>query len=115
MKNKYLILFISILILYTISSNNEYFSLNIFPKTKTIEHPKYNKIKCFEDDNVVCKNILSGLVWEETLMNDIMTKYITQDTTVLDCGAFVGSHTILISQLNRAKTYFTSFAVLFFW
>jgi FkbM family methyltransferase len=72
-----------------------------FPKTKIIEHSTYGKIKCFDNKDYVCDTILSGKIWEENLYNDIFKKYIKENVTIIDCGAFIGSHTILLSKLNQ--------------
>jgi FkbM family methyltransferase len=73
---------------------------NNFPKTKIIEHSSYGKIKCFDNKDHVCNYILSGKIWEEKLYTDIFKKYIKENITIIDCGAYVGSHTILLSKLN---------------
>lgn len=74
--------------------------------TKTIKHSAYGIIKCFTNDNCVCKNILSGNVWEEDLFKNIFTKYIQYNTSIIDCGAFIGSHTILMKKLNKNNDIF---------
>ena len=74
--------------------------------TKTIVHSVYGKIKCFTNDDCVCKEILSGRVWEEHLYNDIFKKYILNNTSLIDCGTFIGSHTILMKKLNRNNDLF---------
>jgi hypothetical protein len=71
-----------------------------FPKTKIIEHSTYGKLKCFDNKDHVCNDILSGKIWEENLYTDIFKKYIKENITIIDCGAYVGSHTILLSKLN---------------
>ncbi len=71
-----------------------------FPKTKIIEHSTYGKIKCFDNKDYVCNTILAGKIWEENLYNDIFKKYIKENVTIIDCGTFIGSHTILLSKLN---------------
>ncbi len=45
-------------------------------------------------------------VWEEQLFNDYFKPYIKENTTILDCGAYVGSHTILMKKLNRNNDIF---------
>ena len=74
--------------------------------TRTIKHNVYGNIKCFANDNIVCKNILDGNVWEEDLFNNIFTKYIQENTSLIDCGAFIGSHTILMKKLNKNNDIF---------
>jgi hypothetical protein len=109
-----IVILILLSILLFISSNkptNDQFQdtntdYNINPPTKTIEHPDYGIIKCITNDLLVCETILKGDVWEETLFNDYFKPYIRENTTVLDCGAYVGSHTILMKKLNRNNDIF---------
>ncbi len=67
----------------------------------TINHPVYGNIKCFNKNDYISRTIIDGKVWEEDLFNNHIKPYIKNDTTVIDCGAFIGTHTILINQLNR--------------
>jgi FkbM family methyltransferase len=93
------------LIIYKItqsSTKNDFISI----PTKTIKHSVYGVIKCFTNDNCVCKNILSGSVWEEDLFKNIFTNYIQNNTSIIDCGAFIGSHTILMKKLNKNNDIF---------
>ena len=71
---------------------------NINPPTNTIEHNTYGIIKCITNDMHVCQSILAGAVWEEGLFNNYFKPYIKENTTVLDCGAYIGSHTILMKK-----------------
>jgi FkbM family methyltransferase len=113
---KKLIIIISIIILLSIlliKSNNEKFQnenvddkYNINPPTKTIEHPGYGIIKCISNDLAVCEAILQNSIWEEQLFKDYFEPHIKEDTTVLDCGAYIGSHTILMKKLNRNNDIF---------
>ncbi len=89
------------LISYTLTST----SLEDAP-TKTINHSVYGKIKCFTNDDCVCKEILSGKVWEGHLYDDIFKKYIIDNTSLIDCGTFIGSHTILMKKLDRNNDLF---------
>ena len=73
--------------------------------TKVINHPAYGIIKCFLND-LVCNVISNGQIWEEHLYNDIFKKYVLNNTSILDCGSFIGSHTILINKLNRNNDIF---------
>lgn len=84
-------------------NNNEY---NIFPPTKIINHNKYGIIKCITNDSVVCNVILNGDVWEEDLFNKYFEPYIKENTSILDCGGYIGSHTILMKKLNRNNDIF---------
>jgi FkbM family methyltransferase len=83
--------------------NNEY---NINPPTKVMEHPNYGLIKCFDSSDTVCNVILNGDIWEEELFEKNFKPNIKENTTILDCGAFIGSHTLLIKKLNRNNDIF---------
>ncbi len=104
---------LSILLILNLSNKitNEQFQdtntdYNINPPTKTIEHKGYGIIKCISNDIHVCEQILKGIVWEERLFNEYFKPYITENTTVIDCGAYIGSHTILMKKLNRNNDIF---------
>lgn len=73
-----------------------------FPTVHTIDHPKYQaKIKCFANpSDTVCKTILEGEIWEQDLFDHAIKPYVKPNTCVLDCGAYVGSHSILISKID---------------
>ena len=71
------------------------------PKVKTIDHSVYGKIKCFDNNDLVCKQILEGNLWENDLYENVFKKYIKDNITVIDCGTYIGSHTILLSKLNQ--------------
>jgi FkbM family methyltransferase len=109
-----IVILILLSILLFISTNkptNEQFQdtntdYNINPPTKTIEHPDYGIIKCISNDKYVCGTILNGGVWEKDLFEQYFKPYITENTTVLDCGAYIGSHTILMKRLNRNNDIF---------
>ncbi len=77
--------------------NNDIF----FPTTKIIEHQGYGKIKCFNNNDYVCNIILNNKIWENDLYENIFKKYITDNITIIDCGSFIGSHTILLSNINK--------------
>ncbi len=70
------------------------------PKIKVIDHPTYGKIKCFDNNDTVCNIILENNVWEKHLHDEVFTKYITDNSTIIDCGTYIGSHTILLSKIN---------------
>ncbi len=110
-----LIIFLIIIILaslFLFNNSSEQFEkfqndiYNINPPTKTIEHNTYGIIKCITNDIHVCQSILTGAVWEEGLFNNYFKPYIKENTTVLDCGAYIGSHTILMKKLNRNNDIF---------
>jgi FkbM family methyltransferase len=84
-------------------NNNEF---NIFPPTKIINHNKYGIIKCITNDLYVCETILKGNTWEEELFNNYFEPYIKENTTILDCGSYIGSHSILMKKLNRNNDIF---------
>jgi FkbM family methyltransferase len=105
----YIILLILLILLFLLYTSSKYLkndSFNINPPTKTIEHKTYGIIKCISNDLTVCETILKGNTWEEELFNDYFKPYIKEDTTILDCGAYVGSHTILMKKLNRNNDIF---------
>jgi FkbM family methyltransferase len=79
---------------------------NLSPPTKIINHPYYGIIKCFSNDLYVCETILNGNIWEENLFNNYFEPYIKEDTTIFDCGAYIGSHTISMKKLNRNNDIF---------
>ncbi len=82
-------------------------AVNIFPETKIINHPAYGYIKCFNNNDLVCSIILDNKIWEEDLFNNHIKPYVKENTSVFDCGAFIGSHTILINKLNRNNDIFS--------
>ena len=41
------------------------------------------------NDLYVCGTILNGNIWEEELFNNYFKPYIKENTTVLDCGAYI--------------------------
>jgi FkbM family methyltransferase len=72
---------------------------------KTITHPDYGIIKCFTNSNdFVCGIILEGKTWEKNLFENWFKPFIQSNTTVIDCGAYIGSHTLLIEKLKRNNT-----------
>lgn len=73
-----------------------------FPTYRTIDHPGYRaKLKCFANPtDIVCATILDGRIWEKNLFERGFRPHIRPGTTVLDCGAYVGSHTLLMSQVD---------------
>ena len=101
-----LILILSLILIIKSNYNKFENTYNINPPTKTIEHPVYGIIKCISNDSVVCETILKGNIWEENLFNEYFKPYIKENTTVLDCGAYIGSHTILMKKLNRNNDIF---------
>ncbi len=58
------------------------------------------------NDKHVCGTILNRGVWEKDLFEQYFKPYIKENTTILDCGAYVGSHTILMKKLNRNNDIF---------
>ena len=106
-----IVLIILLLIFLLLNKSQEKFEneenkYNINPPTKTIEHPDYGIIKCITNDQYVCETILNGGVWEKDLFEQYFKPYIKENTTLLDCGAYVGSHTILMKKLNRNNDIF---------
>jgi FkbM family methyltransferase len=78
-------------------SKNSY----IFPQTVLVNNKSYGQIKCFNTNDLVCSIIINGHIWEDRLYNDIFKKYIKDNITIIDCGTFIGSHTILFSNINK--------------
>lgn len=68
---------------------------------KIINHPAYGYIKCFNTDDLISNTILNNMIWEEDLFNNYIKPNIKPDTTIIDCGAYIGTHSILINKLNR--------------
>jgi FkbM family methyltransferase len=102
------ILIAIIIIFYIVNQfNNGYYekfeseNIDISPKVKIIKHSIYGKIKCFDNNDLVCNNILTGNVWEDKLYENVFKKYIKENVTIIDCGTYIGSHTILLSKLNQ--------------
>jgi FkbM family methyltransferase len=72
---------------------------------KTITHPDYGIIKCFTNSNdFVCGVILEGKTWEKELFDKWFKPFIKSNTTLIDCGAYIGSHTLLMEKLKRNNT-----------
>ena len=100
-----LLLLVGLVIFIIIKKKYENFeNLNndtFFPTTKIIEHKGYGKIKCFNNNDYVCNIILNNQIWENDLYENIFKKYITDNITIIDCGSFIGSHTILLSKIHK--------------
>jgi len=93
-------------ILFIISlSVQEHFteSDNIFPVTKITDNSHYGKIKCFDNNDYVSNIILKGEIWENDIYQNIFKKYVKENITIIDCGTYIGSHTILLSKLNPSN------------
>lgn len=79
---------------------------HLFAKYKIVPHPEYGLIKCFANrKDLICDIILNGSVWEKDLFEIWFKKCVIPDTTILDCGTFIGSHTILMGKLNRNNDF----------
>ncbi len=91
--------------MYYYTSRKEKFtdSDNIFPLTTVVDNPNYGKIKCFNNNDYVSNFILNGNIWENDIYQNIFKKYIKENITILDCGTFIGTHTILLSKLNPSN------------
>lgn len=104
-----IIIFILIIILISILYFNVYKEyidntsndLNIFPPTKIINHTIYKKIKCIDNNDTVCNIILNNQVWEQSLFENYFKPYIKDNTTIIECGAYIGSHTLLMKNLDK--------------
>ena len=49
-------------------------------------------------DSAVCRAINKGNMWEKKIYN-IYSQWIKDDDVIVDCGAFLGSHTLAFSDL----------------
>tara|TARA_R110001599_G_C12109430_1_gene647869 strand:+ start:279 stop:920 length:642 start_codon:yes stop_codon:yes gene_type:complete len=56
-----------------------------------------------ENDSAVVRALLSGRVWEKKITN-IFHEYLTHESVVVDCGTYIGSHTLTMSNLAN-KVY----------
>tara|TARA_R110000803_G_scaffold117669_3_gene186188 strand:+ start:451 stop:1092 length:642 start_codon:yes stop_codon:yes gene_type:complete len=52
------------------------------------------------NDSAVVRCLLSGRVWEKKITN-IFHQYITHDSVVVDCGTYIGSHSLSMSNLAK--------------
>lgn len=78
--------------------------LEEFPKEK-YEVYRIPGIGLFYLDDItdVIKNILrNGKVWEESVV-DAIKEYVKPDSTVIDVGAYIGTHTVLMSKCVGRK------------
>lgn len=58
-----------------------------------VSYPTHN-------NSYVVKALVQNRVWEKKITS-LLTKYITPDDVVVDCGAYIGSHTLTMSALAR--------------
>tara|TARA_R110000824_G_scaffold219941_1_gene406936 strand:+ start:922 stop:1605 length:684 start_codon:yes stop_codon:yes gene_type:complete len=65
----------------------------------TFNNKDYN-IYYVDSESAVVKTIKKNKIWEKKLVK-VFEKYITKESVVVDVGAFIGSHTIILS--NFAK------------
>lgn len=56
--------------------------------------------ECVGTNSAVMKAIKKNRLWEKKLI-PYFEKYITKDSNVIDCGAYIGSHTIIMSNLAK--------------
>ena len=56
-----------------------------------------------KNESAVIRALLTDRIWEKKAY-DKYTSYIQSDHTVIDCGAFIGSHTLKFSEL-ASKVY----------
>jgi len=68
-------------------------------ETVTVDNIHYGRMTVPVKDNTVAKCIANNGIWED-YNKKLMEKYIKPNTTVIDCGAFVGSHTIFMSKIS---------------
>jgi len=97
-------LIIILVILITFSFNNN----STFNNQIVLLKDNQTKLICpFGPPDVVCDSIHLYGSWEEHLQKDIFEKYVKKGDNVIDGGAFIGSHTVKLSQLvgDSGKVY----------
>ena len=61
---------------------------------------KYNITFPEDNNSSVIKTLSNNKLWEKKIIR-IFEKYLTKDATCIDCGAFIGSHSIIMAQLSK--------------
>jgi FkbM family methyltransferase len=67
-----------------------------------IVHPFYGDFRVITKDLGISKWIIEKYIWEEHILN-IICKYIKPDSTIIDIGANIGTHTVGIIKHITAK------------
>ena len=90
--------------------NNLNSDIESYIDSNTVRNKKINFLK---NDQIVGSCIKSGSYWEEWMF-EYIKKYYKQDTNILDCGAFIGTTSLLMSEIlsNNCKIY--SFEPIFY-
>lgn len=66
-----------------------------------INHHYYGNFRVITHDKGISHWVIKGYIWEQNI-RDIIFKYIKHDTTIIDIGANMGTHTVsIINELNR--------------
>lgn len=61
----------------------------------TINHHFYGKITVVDGDEGICQWLKKGSIWERPIV-DLISEYAKPNTTVLDIGSHIGTHSIVI-------------------
>jgi FkbM family methyltransferase len=66
-----------------------------------IIHPYYGKFRVIKNDLGISQWIIKDYIWEQHIL-ELICNYIKPDTTVIDIGANIGTHTVgIIKHLNQ--------------
>lgn len=70
-----------------------------------INHTYYGKMRVITNDKGISHWLIKNYIWEEHILN-LIFKYIRPDSTIIDIGANMGTHTIGITKhiLEKAST-----------
>jgi FkbM family methyltransferase len=69
--------------------------------TDVTGHPLYGNFRTITNDLGISQWIIKGYIWEEHIL-DIIRKYIRPNTTIIDIGANIGTHTVgIINHLQQ--------------
>ena len=72
-----------------------------------IIHPFYGNFRVIKNDMGISQWIIKNYIWEQHIL-ELICKYIKPDTTIIDIGANIGTHTIgIIKHLNKYNNSFT--------
>jgi FkbM family methyltransferase len=66
---------------------------------KVYQVPGLGQLYLQETDDLVQNILRKGQIWEGHYQKNFFEKYVKKGTTVIDIGAFVGSHTVRLAQL----------------
>jgi FkbM family methyltransferase len=67
-------------------------------------------LNLFDNDNCVCEFIRNGIYWEKdlcALMSEMLTPILNSDDTILDIGAYIGTHTVALSKKFKDNIVFS--------